>query len=265
MGGDRRADEPTAELERPPQLRLRAISCEILYREMCLVAANSPNIVDLEFMPKGLHDLGPEGMRQALQERIDAVDQTVYDRVVLGYGLCSNGTAGLVARTVPVVIPRAHDCITLFLGAKEAYQAYFDKHPGTYFRTTGWCERDFCNQHTSIPHRLGTDKSYEEYLRLYGQENADFIAEMLGSWERHYDRMTFVDMGLANFLPYAEEAERDAIRRGWSFERLQGSLGLIEALVDGPWLEDWFVVLQPGQEALAANDGQVFTVRDAAG
>jgi len=266
MARRKRAKTPPPTPPQPKQLRLRAIACEILYREMCLIAANSPNIIDLEFMPKGLHDLGPEGMRQALQERIDAADPAVYDGIVMGYGLCSNGTAGLVARSVPLVVPRAHDCITLFLGSKESYQAYFDRHPGTYFRTTGWTERDFCNQRGSIPHRLGTDRTYEQYVEQYGRENADFIQEMLGSWERHYDRMAFIDVGVANFLPYAEEAEREAIQRGWSFERLQGNLGLVEALLDGPWLEDRFVVVQPGQELVPTSDnGQVITARPLAG
>ena len=262
MGRRNRHNPVPADPARPTQLRLRAIACEVLYRELCLLAANSPNIIDLEFMPKGLHDLGPDGMRRKLQERIDAVDPKIYDGVVLGYGLCSNGTAGLVARNLPLVIPRAHDCITLFLGSKEAYQAEFEKHPGTYFRTTGWSEREFCFQQSeSIPQRLGTDKTYEEYVAQYGRENADFIRDMLNSWQRHYDRMVFIDMGIATFLPYAEQAEREAIQRGWSFERIQGSLALLEALLDGPWLEDQFLVVKPGQQIVTSNDGNIIEAR----
>lgn len=254
MTRSRTTREEAAASPPPKQIRLRAICCEMLYREACLVAANSPNIVDLEFLPKGLHDAGPDEMRRTIQARIDAVDPARYDGVVLGYGLCSNGTAGLVARRLPLVMPRAHDCVTFFFGSKDAYRAYFDKHPGTYFRTTGWAERDFCWQASSIPNQLGMEKSYEEYVRLYGEENADFIRQMLGSWERHYDRMAFIDMGLANFLPHAEEAEREAVRRGWAFERILGDLRLIEALLDGPWLDDEFIVLQPGQRSVATHD-----------
>ncbi len=39
-------------------MRLKLISCEIFYREMCAVVARSPNTVDVEFLPKGLHDIG---------------------------------------------------------------------------------------------------------------------------------------------------------------------------------------------------------------
>ena len=55
--------------------------------------------------------------------------------------LCSNGLVGLTARNIPVVVPRAHDCITLFLGSKERYLDYFQSHTGVYFKTSGWIER----------------------------------------------------------------------------------------------------------------------------
>jgi hypothetical protein len=263
MSRRKNASEGVSAPPRPVQFRLRAICCEILYREACLIAANSPNIIDLEFMPKGLHDAGPDEMHRALQARIDAVPPNVYHAVVLGFGLCSNGTAGLTARQVPVVVPRAHDCITLFLGSKEAYQAYFNQHPGTYFRTTGWHERDFCFQHAGASQRLGTDKTYEEYVHLYGKENADFIAQVLGSWKRNYNRLVYVDVGIASFLPYAAEAEREALEQGWTFERLAGNLALVEALLSGPWLSDQFLVLQPGQRLVPAGNGQVIAAAGA--
>ena len=48
-------------------MRLRLISCEILYREMCSLIAKSRNQVDFDFLPKGLHDIGANGMRDRLQ------------------------------------------------------------------------------------------------------------------------------------------------------------------------------------------------------
>ena len=42
--------------------RLKLIACEVLYREMCDAVARSPHQVDVEFLPKGLHDLGGAAM-----------------------------------------------------------------------------------------------------------------------------------------------------------------------------------------------------------
>jgi len=40
----------------------------------------SPHQVDIEFLPKGLHDLGGPAMRARLQEAADGVDATQYER-----------------------------------------------------------------------------------------------------------------------------------------------------------------------------------------
>ncbi len=80
-------------------------------------------------------------MSAKLKEVLAAVDETKYDAVLLGYALCSNGLVGLTAGKIPLVLPRAHDCITLFLGSKERYLDYFQAHTGVYFKTSGWIER----------------------------------------------------------------------------------------------------------------------------
>jgi len=100
------------------QMNLKLLACEILYRETCAAIARSRNRVDVEFLPKGLHDLGQEGMNRRLQDELAAVDGSQYDAVLFGYGLCSNGLVGLAATRIPLIVPRAHDCMTLFLGSK---------------------------------------------------------------------------------------------------------------------------------------------------
>jgi hypothetical protein len=59
-------------------------------------------------------------MSARIQESIDRVDPARHEAVLLGYGLCNNGVVGLHA-PVPLVISRAHDCITLLLGSRERY------------------------------------------------------------------------------------------------------------------------------------------------
>ena len=123
-------------------MRLKLIGCEVMYRELCAAVSRSPNQVDLEFLPKGLHDIGSAGMVERLQAALEGVDGSQYEAVLLGYGLCGNGLAGLTARSIPFIVPRAHDCITLFFGSRAAYREHFDAHPGTYYMTTGWRERN---------------------------------------------------------------------------------------------------------------------------
>jgi len=113
--------------------RYKLIGCEILFREICHCASVSKNIIDVVFMQKGLHDVGEEKMSAALQEKIDETDVNAYNAILLCYGLCNYGTKGLRA-ALPIIIPRAHDCITLLLGSKEKYLDYFHSNPGP----AGW-------------------------------------------------------------------------------------------------------------------------------
>ena len=121
-------------------MRLRIVGCEVLARPLYLAAARSPHIVDLTLLKQGLHDR-PGGLRDRLQAEIEATGPTEHDAIGLAYGLCGGATSGLVASTTPVVLPRAHDCITLFLGSRERYASEFIDHPGTYWYAQDFMER----------------------------------------------------------------------------------------------------------------------------
>src|SRR4051812_1944044 len=164
-------------------MRYCLISCEVFYREMCAAIARSPHVVDLTILPKGLHDIGAKPMRERLQAAIDEVDPPRYDAILLGYGLCNNGTAGLIARQIPLVLTRAHDCITLFLGSRDRYLQYFTERPGVYFKTTGWMERGDSSvelSQLSIQQKSGLNLGYQAMVAKYGEDNARYLTEVLG-------------------------------------------------------------------------------------
>ena len=180
-------------------MRLKLISCEVFYREMCTAVARSTNQVDIEFPPKGLHDIGCVGMLERVQATLDKVDEREYEAVLFGYGLCNNGLAGLKARSIPIVLPRAHDCITLFLGSKERYLEYFNNNPGVYFKTTGWIERGEVSGELSqitIKHKSGMDYTYTELVEKYGEDNAKYLYDELYDDKRNYSQFTFIEMGI---------------------------------------------------------------------
>ena len=238
-------------------MRLKVLCCEVFFREVCLLAANSPHTIDVSFLPKGLHDLGVERMVPRLQAEIDAVPtDKAYDAVVLVYGLCNNGIVGLRAQGTRLVVPRAHDCISLFLGDRQRYLDYFNAHPGTYYRTTGWLEHADSTGagEESVTQKLGLAVRYEEMAAKYGEENARYIMETMGDLVENYDRLTFISMGLECEAPFREAACREAEEKGWTFEELEGSMELLRKLIHGEWDEDCFLVLKPGQAVAATHD-----------
>ena len=231
-----------------------------MYREACYCAATSKNIVDLAFLPKGLHDIGAEKMLARLQQEADAVDTDVCEAIVMGYGLCNNGTVGLRASAVPLVLPRAHDCITLFFGSKERYREYFDAHPGAFYITTGWQERDIVGVEQAeddVMHQLGLKRSYEDYVAQYGEDNAKFIMETLGDPVKNYTQYTYLSMGIAEHLGYGEATRGRAAGKGWDYDGQEGDIGIIRRLFDGEWSDEEFLTVQPGQAVVATNDDRI--------
>ncbi len=47
--------------------KFKFIGCEIIYREACPLAAQSPDVIDVQFVRKGLHDLKTADMLSQLQ------------------------------------------------------------------------------------------------------------------------------------------------------------------------------------------------------
>ena len=240
------------------------IACEVLARPLYLAAATSPNIVDIELVQKGLHNT-PVHLRQRLQEIVDRAEG--YDAILLGYGLCGQATAGLIPRNVPLVVPRAHDCITLFLGSRERYLQQFNDYPGTYWYAQDYIEReDGSGAALSMGSGSDTDLQavYDEYVQKYGRDNADYLMGVMGAWQQHYRRAAFIDMGVAEGAAVEARAQAEAARRGWSFDRLSGDLVLIRRLLEGDWEED-FLVVPPGQQVVMTYDDGVIGCRGEVG
>ena len=249
--------------------RLKFIGCEILFREACYLAATSPHHVDLEFLRKGLHDLETGDMQTRIQNAIDAIGpDDRYDAILLGYARCNDGVVGLKAGSIPLVIPRAHDCITLFFGSRRAYREYFDENPGTYYMTTGWIERgDFdpsdksFGQQTSLGQagvleKLGLGDSYEEMVEKYGKDNADYIVASMGNWRNVYSKVLYLKMGFCDETHFIAKAGERARQNNWELEVRDGDPSLLARMFNGQWDDD-FLVVRPGRRIAPRNDEQI--------
>ena len=242
-------------------MNLKLISCEIFYREMEAAAVRSPHQIAIEFLPKGLHDLPPGEMPPKVQEVIDAVPANAFDAILLGYGLCNNGLVGIAARDCPLILPRAHDCITLFLGSRARYREIFDSHPGTYFLTSGWIERGETSGELadlSVQSQLGMNLTLQELVEQYGEDNAEYLYETLCQGTKNYGRYLWIPTGVEP--DGMEQTARDmAAEKNWAFESFPGDMRLIDCLLRGDWNDEDFLTVPPGSTVKSAYDDRIVT------
>lgn len=243
-------------------MRLKLIACKVMQREIGALAAVSQNYIDITYIRQGFHN-EPARLREILQHEIDTVEssddphscggeQRTYDAILLCYGLCSNGICGLRSRRHRLVIPRAHDCITLLLGSKEAYNREFSYAGGTYFYTAGWIENASDGEKDS-----DYNKKYLEYSELYGEENAQYLMEQESSWNKNYKRLCYIDWPESGFPDYTEYIRKKAAGYGLDFERAAGDAGLLSAFLSGDWDDERFIVLEPGETSAQSYDAGV--------
>lgn len=223
-----------------------ALTCSALARSVYAAAATAAPAISVRLFDQGLHN-APKNLRARLQAAIDAVEPGECDAILLAYGVCGTATLGLTARHTPLVVARAHDCITLYLGSMARYQAEFDAEPGTY-----WYSRDYLERNpSSSAVALGaasievSEALYEEYVRKYGKDNADYLMDVMGEWGKHYRRAVFIDTGEQGGEPYQRLAQEQAAQRGWMFERKMGDSRLITMLLNGEWHDAEFLVVPP--------------------
>jgi hypothetical protein len=239
------------------RLRLHVISCRVFERELEVLVPQAKCEVKLEYLEMGLHERPGEQLRLALQRAVDAVAADGAEAIAIGYGLCNRGLVGLKARTVPLVLPRAHDCLGILLGSSRRYLAELDKEAGTYFQSAGWIE-NLPGDRTLRPLAAGsqgaTSASKAELVERYGAENAEFLLKELGSLTRLYKRLAYIQTPVAAARQFEEQAAKLAQQRGWKFEKLPGDLGWLRRLLDGDWNEAEFLVVRPGERVTLRYD-----------
>lgn len=239
-------------------MKIKVIACKVLLRELYLLALDSPHTVDILWLRQKLHN-EPDKLRTRLQAAINDVEneEEQYDAIVLAYGLCSNGVLGLGTKKTPLVVPRAHDCITLLLGSRDKYQSLFKAHEGgIYWYAPGWIEQG------ALPSKQNMTRQREEYVAKYGEENADYLMEMEQIWMTRYDTAAYIRWRELENKAHETYARDAAEYLNWQYKLVEGDKSLLQKLLFGQWDED-FLVLEPGQRVAASFDETILRLHSA--
>lgn len=230
------------------------LACDVFSEELTELAGSPPPWRTIDYLEMGLHD-HPPLLREAVQGAIAALEaDSEVAAVLLAYGRCGNGLIGVKAQRCPLILPQAHDCISILLGGRERHDAVLKENPGTYFYSPGWVRGK------RVP---GPDR--EAYLRaLYAQRYADdedMIDELVDA-----DREAFEHHNCAAYVsvvdrPEAEHYCKDCARHlGWSQKTLPGDPSFLRDLLEGKWASERFLRVEPGQTIGADANGNLIAV-----
>ena len=213
------------------------LACGVLRMDIAELERRFDLEIETSYLEGGLHNV-PNELRTRLQEAVDRVSGSrEYERIILGYGVCGRGTVGLYSRDVPLVIPRVHDCISLFLGSDAAYRKEFAGCPGTYYISAGWYDEQVQPKGEKSLEKRPQDealwnKGKEYFAERYGEKNAEAISRFYSSWQKNYSRAAFIDTGAGDRETYGSYAKDLAEEFGWEYKRIEGTQDLLEKMFD---------------------------------
>jgi hypothetical protein len=232
------------------------VCCEVFLREVSVMISQSPNTIFPVFTELGAHEQSAS-LHAQIQSAIDGAEGKGFDYVLLGYGLCGNALNNIHSRSLPIIAIRAHDCCTVFLGSRQRFKEVFGNELSSTWSSSGYLERgnDYIHR-TDTGKLLGLDRGYDDFVKEYGEENAQYIWETLHPEEKN-KALVFIDTEETASLGHRESCERRAIEEGKSFSYIQGDTRLLKALIDGQWTEDEFLRIEPGHKINALYDEQV--------
>ena len=238
---------------------IKFICCDVFTRIACELVSKSPHIVDLDFIPMLAH-VEPAKLKLLIKEKIEnSTNGTgrIYDAIILGFGLCGNATVGL-SSSVPLIIPRAHDCCTISMGSKEKFEATFGNNLSARWCSTGYYERTGTknSRYPDLADQLSNYKTTAEYMgyvEQYDEETADYLWETLHpvieSDESFYIKIDGYEYS-DSFENYKALIEKQDIK----LKVVNGNIALLKALVDGEWDDARFLTVPPGQKIVGVYD-----------
>lgn len=218
------------------------IACETLREELSLIMDARSCSYPVVWVDAGKH-VWPDKLRAAIQEALDALPPSCTTALAL-FGFCGNAMVGIRSPDHVLVLPRAADCIPLFLGSQAAREAAGVR---TYFFTEGYL-RSAGN--------IATE--FKETAKRHGKKYALRVIKMM---MEHYRNIAVIDTGAFETARVLEELADLSQTINIPVSVIPGNLRLINALLAGDWNRDEFLVIPPGEtvtlaDALAVGKGQ---------
>lgn len=184
---------------------------------------------DLELcvLQENNHDV-PNLLRRNIQYELDAMENT--DRVLMAFATCGGSMVGLRTGEFELVIPRVDDCLSLLLGSMERRKDVLEGGFGM-FVTKSWMDHD---------QNIGVE--LERIRAKYPPARAEKVIEIMYG---NFDSLNVIDTGAYDVHTILPRSQIIAQQLGLKHRIVQGTLTYLEALLQGPWNSDQFIVIPP--------------------
>lgn len=214
------------------------LACDVFKDELERLVTDGTPVYYLEM---GLHD-NPDKLRRSIQNTIRQMENNPgVSTIVLAYGLCGNGLVGVRAGRCRLVIPRAHDCISILLGSVKRHQQLLKDHPGTYFYSPGWIR----GKRVPGPDR---DQFLRQSFEARYSDDTEFVEELLEADResfQHYCCAAYIDIiGNHTTETYCRTC---AAYQGWKYKKHTGDGAWLKGLVNGDWNQDKYLIVESGK------------------
>lgn len=206
------------------------IACSTMKDEISYVLKENNIDIPVIYGQSGLHSK-PENLKKFVQKTIDRFDDVDY--ILLGYGLCGTGLAGISSKKATLIFPQYHDCIAIMLGSNARYRANLGEETAAMFYTNGWMRY------------LKPKKAfYEDLIPRMGEIKATRYSKLVF---KNYKRIAMVETGAYDAESLFKEITEQAEFFNLEACKMKGTVDVLRNLVQGKWDEN-FQIVPPGKE-----------------
>lgn len=208
------------------------IACGSLQYEFESLIREEESPLQIHYLDTDLHRT-PAMIPTAIEKKIDEIGSDC-SRIMLGYGLCSNGVVGVKAENSTLIIPRVHDCLDLFLGFVGKGKSRSGSSARHYYLTPG----TLLNQ--KDPLGIMTN----EYTPKMGEKKAQWgMKEEL----KHYTHFVLITTPRADMGVIQQKARENALFFNMELMESPSDLRFFEKIIYGPHDVEFFMHVPPGE------------------
>lgn len=204
------------------------ISCAMLADEVNHILQQTDIDLPVIWVERGLHST-PEKLNRILQHYIDALQNQ--DEILLTFGLCGNGTAGLISKHTLLRLPRFDDCINQLL-CKQPRTERKQTETDAIYLTRGWT--------------LDKEAILQQYQILSRQYEPEMRNMILQTMYDGYHTLSVINTGCFDLKPVEQYADQAAACLNFTRNTVSGNISTLEHLIVGT-NDPNILTLNPGE------------------